>query len=238
MDNIPDGSIDLVLCDLPYDKTIHAWDSIIPLESLWRHYKRVIKPNGAIILTACQPFTSMLVMSNLPHFRYEIIWEKTMPTMFQHANKMPMRKHENVLIFYSEQPTYNPQFEEGKPYTRAQGSGNRKASGFHTRPVEKAAINNKGTRYPTSIKKASNSNHGLLHPTQKPLELFEYLIRTYSNDGDTVLDNCMGSGTTGVACVLTDRSFIGIEKDPEYFKIASRRISEAQAKQQSTLFAN
>lgn len=232
MSEIAQGSVNMVAADLPYKATIHAWDSIIPCEPLWKQYKRVTTRNAAIVLTAIQPFASLLVMSNLKMFRYELIAEKTMPTMFQQAKKMPLRKHENVLVFYRKLPTYNPQFEAGKPYKRAAGSGDRKASGFHSQAIVKTAIDNKGTRYPGSVKKFSNSNHGLLHPTQKSIELMEYLIKTYSNEGDTILDNAMGSGTTGEACINLNRKFIGIEKDPHYFEVAQERIEKAWARRE------
>lgn len=149
-----------------------------------------------------------------------------MPTLFQHANRRPMLKHENISIFYKKSPTYNPQFTEGKAYTRKEGSGDRKVSGFHENNIKKSAIKNDGKRYPTTIIKYSNSNYKRLHPTQKPVELLEWLIKTYTNENEIVLDNCMGSGSTGVACLNTNRKFIGIELDDNYFEIAKNRIDD------------
>lgn len=227
MSKIPDKSMDMILCDLPYGTTKCKWDVIIPFEPLWEQYKRIIKDNGAIVLFGSEPFSSSLRLSNLKNYRYDIVWEKTMPTLFQHANRRPMLKHENISIFYRKRPTYNPQFTEGKAYRRKEGSGDRKASGFHGNNINKSAIKNEGKRYPTTIIKYSNSNYGRLHPTQKPIELLEYLIKTYTNEGETVLDNCMGSGSTGIACINTNRRFIGIERDEKYFNIAKYRLEEA-----------
>ncbi|NFO57696.1 site-specific DNA-methyltransferase [Clostridium botulinum] len=225
MKDIRDKSIDLILCDLPYGTTKCKWDTVIPLEPLWKQYNRIIKDSGAIVLFGSQPFTSTLIMSNIKDFRYEIIWEKTMPTLFQHANKRPMLKHENIVVFYKKQPTYNPQFSEGEPYTRKEGSGNRKVSGFHGNAIKKSEIKNEGKRYPTTILKYSNGNHNRLHPTEKNIELLEWLIKTYTDENEIVLDNCMGSGSTIVACKNTNRNYIGIEKDEHYYNIAYNRIN-------------
>lgn len=227
MKKIPDKSIDMILCDLPYGTTKCKWDIIIPFESLWEQYNRVIKDNGAIVLFGSEPFSSHLRLSNIKYYRYDIIWEKTMPTLFQHANRRPMLKHENISVFYKKQPTYNPQFSEGKPYTRKAGSGDRKASGFHGNNIKKSAIKNEGKRFPTTIIKYSNSNHNRLHPTEKNLDLLEWLIKTYTNEGEIVLDSCIGSGKTGVACINTNRNFIGIEKDKNNFNIAKNVLGEA-----------
>jgi len=231
MADIPDGSVDMVLCDLPYGTTQNKWDSVIPLEPLWREYRRVCKPSAAIVLTACQPFTSALVMSNLLAFKYSWTWDKANSTGFLNAKKQPLRQTEDVCVFYREQCTYNPQMEiRGKPrvkggYNKIGGSDN--YGDFH----DVKSVNNK--YYPTNLLLISNANRAeKTHPTQKPVALMEYLIRTYTNEGETVLDNTMGSGTTGVACVNTDRCFIGIERDDEYFKIASNRI-DAAAKQKT-----
>lgn len=229
MPTLPAASVDMVMADLPYGTTACKWDSVIPFKPLWREYRRVCKPNAAIALTASQPFTSALVMSNPIMFRYQWVWEKTIAPNFMHCRRRPGNKHEDIVIFYSEQPAYHPQMEVGRPYTdrarlRTIGLG-RDAKHI------KSGLANEGFRYPSSVIKLSNSNNGKLHPTQKPVALMEYLIRTYTNEGDTVLDNTMGSGTTGVACLRTGRNFIGIERDPSYFNVAQKRIKE-QAEQQ------
>jgi len=221
MKDIPDKSIDMILCDLPYGTTACKWDTIIPFEPLWEQYERVIKDNGAIVLNGSQPFTSKLIISNENLFRYELIWEKTIATNPFLSKKQPMKKHENILIFYKKQPLYNPQYEIGKPYT---DKGNRQNKRSTQTTMDKKPINNNGYRYPSSVKKFSNGNNGAIHPAQKPVELCEYLIKTYTNEGETVLDNCMGSGTTGVACLNTGRNFVGIELDEKYFEIAKERI--------------
>lgn len=222
MKDIPDKSVDMILCDLPYGMTANKWDTVIPLEPLWEQYKRVIKDNGAIVLTASQPFTSMLVMSNIKWFKYEWVWDKKAASGHLNAKRMPLKRHENILVFYKRPPVYNPQFTEGEPYDK----------GFVFSESEnwgkQIAVSNKnesGRRYPTSLIVESNANRrNRLHPTQKPVALLEYLIKTYTNEGETVLDNCMGSGSTGVACVNTNRNFIGIELDDKYFEIAKERI--------------
>ena len=229
MKNIADKSVDMILCDLPYGTTACKWDSVIPFEPMWEQYERIVKPHGAIVLTASQPFTSALVMSNPKMFKYEWIWEKDRATLFQHANRMPMKKHENIAVFYKMSPTYNPQFTIGKPYidrrTTRKGMDGLIVGGCET---TKKPVNNEGKRFPVStIFVPCEVNRKHLHPTQKPVALMEYLIRTYTNEGDTVMDNCMGSGTTGVACKHLNRDFIGIELDETYFKIAKERIEKA-----------
>lgn len=221
---IPDKSIDLILCDLPYGTTQNKWDTVIPFDELWGHYVRISR--GAIVLTAAQPFTSALIMSNAKSFKYTWVWDKANSTGFLNAKKQPLRRTEDVVVFYDTQPTYNPQMEvRGRPrkkggYIRKDGSDN--YGSF--RSVE--SVSNE--YYPTNLIKISNANRSeKCHPTQKPVALMEYLIKTYTNEGDTVLDNCMGSGTTGVACANTNRKFIGMELDSDYFRIARRRISEA-----------
>ena len=216
---IPDGSVDLILCDLPYGTTACKWDSVIPFEPLWAHYWRVLKPDGAVVLTAAQPFTSALVMSQPKAFKYQWVWRKPNGTGFLNAKKQPLRNHEDVLVFYKEQPTYNPQFKQGKPYERRQGGGSENYGAVR----DEYATESDGRRYPLTVLDFTQSEKKT-HPTQKPVALMEYLIRTYTNEGETVLDNCMGSGTTGVACRNTGRKFIGIERDPEYFRIAQERI--------------
>jgi site-specific DNA-methyltransferase (adenine-specific) len=217
---IPDKSIDMILCDLPYGTTQNKWDTVIPLDSMWEQYKRVIKDDGAIVLTAAQPFTSILVSSNLPMFRYDLVWEKSQATGFLNAKKMPLRKHESILVFYKSPPTYNPQFTEGKPYTaKSNASANK---GNYGKFNDNITVND-GRRYPVSILQFKNGGH-TYHPTQKPIDLFRYLIRTYTNPGEIVLDNCMGSGTTAVAATLESRYFIGFETEPKYVEIANKRL--------------
>lgn len=222
LEEIPSQSIDMVLCDLPYGVTSrNKWDCIIPFEPLWKQYKRIIKENGVIALTAIQPFTSITVLSNLSWFKYEWIWRKQQGTGFLNAKKQPLRNHESVLIFYKQQPTYNPQFTEGKPYTCKSG----KASSNYNEQIS-VVTENEGKRYPLTVLDFAYDKKKL-HPTQKPVALFEYMIKTYTNIGETVLDNCMGSGTTGVACKNLNRNFIGIELDENYFNIAKERIDAA-----------
>ncbi len=248
MPEIPDKSIDMILCDLPYGITACEWDIPIPLDKLWEQYKRIIKDRGAIVLTGSQPFTSKLVMSNLEWFKYEWVWEKTLPQNFVHSKNRPMGIHENILIFSpgttvhknqsEKRMTYNPQMDSGTPYKKKQVTTNcginHSASKANLEFVGSVS-NNKGTRYPKTIVKISNGNNFSVHPTQKPVKLFEYLIRTYTDEGDTVLDNCIGSGTTAIAASNTGRRFIGIEKDPEYHAIALNRLDRET--RQEKLFA-
>ena len=223
MKDIPSGSVDLILTDPPYAKTQNVWDSVIPLDDMWEQLKRIIKHNGAVLLFGQNSFSFKLGLSNEQMFRYSIVWEKTKAGGFLNAKKMPLQAHEDILCFYSKLPTYNPQFEVGKPYTKkavTNGDGNN--YGKFDR-VGQVAVNN-GTRCPRSVIKFSNDNPGSLHPTQKPVALMEYLIKTYTNEGETVLDFTMGSGSTGVACTNTNRKFIGIERDDKYFDISVKRI--------------
>lgn len=219
MKRISDKSIDMILCDLPYGTTRNKWDSIIPLDLLWEQYNRIIKDNGAVVLTAQTPFDKVLGVSNLKNLKYEWIWQKQQGTGHLNAKKMPMKNHENVLVFYKKLPTYNPQMRGGKPYKQISGKGSMSYG-----RQEIVLTENKGERYPLSCIKF-NSDKGL-HPTQKPVELFEYLIKTYTNEGETVLDNCMGSGTTAIAAINTKRNFIGFELDEIYFNLANERIKE------------
>jgi site-specific DNA-methyltransferase (adenine-specific) len=226
---IPDKSIDMILCDLPYGTTACKWDTIIPFEPLWAQYERVIKDSGAIVLTASQPFTSALIMSNPKMFRYEWIWEKTTATGNMNANKMPLKAHENVLVFYKKLPTYNPQMTEGSPYSRTgkERYGKRSVNEVYGSIADNRDIINVGTRYPRTVQKVAPEMKGnRFHPTQKPVALFEYLVKTYTNEGDIVLDNCMGSGTTAVAALSTNRKFIGFETEPVYIEIANKRIDD------------
>ncbi|VXA58253.1 Methyltransferase [Acinetobacter proteolyticus] len=235
MANIPDQSIDMILCDLPYGTTCCAWDTVIPFEPLWAHYERIIKPNGAIVLFAANPFAAVLATSNLKLFRYELIWEKPAATGFLNAKKQPLRAHENVLIFYKAQPTYNPQ----KTFGHERKTAKRKDIGSeHYGKQLKIQPYDSTERYPRSVQVFSSDKQKLnLHPTQKPVSLCEWLILTYTNKDETVLDNCMGSGTTGIACMNTGRKFVGIEKDAGYFAKASKRLANAIAIQESELFS-
>ena len=229
MQGIPDGSVDMVCTDPPFGTTACKWDSVIPFEPMWAQLKRIVKPNGAIVLMASQPFTSALVMSNVKMFRYCWVWEKTMASNFAQCKKAPFKKHEDICVFFKKQPRYNPQMQSGKAYVDARCNGSRAASVGSLKTVIRSSIKNNGTRYPSSVQKFSNGNNGNVHPTQKPVALMEYLIHTYTNPGETVLDFTCGSGTTGVAAANTSRKFIGIERDPDYFTIAQARIRKAQA---------
>lgn len=218
MKSIPDGSVDFILCDLPYGTTRNKWDSAIDLAVLWTEYKRVCC--GAIVLTAQTPFDKVLGASNIDMLRYEWIWEKPKATGHLNAKRAPMKAHENVLVFYDRLPTYNPQKTDGDPYKgRGGASKNDNYGGFDA--VREGSAD--GSRYPRSVQKFKHETKPL-HPTQKPVALMEYFIKTYTNEGDVVMDNCMGSGTTGVACINTGRRFIGIEKDDGYFEVAKKRI--------------
>ena len=217
MDDLPDKSIDMILCDLPYGTTSrNKWDSIIPTDKLWAQYKRIIRDGGAIVLFAQQPFACDLIQSNRKWFRYEWIWEKSCAVGFLNANRMPLRAHENILVFYNKLP----QKTNGKPY-RAK-SGNRATTNYGIFDGDYRTVNLDGKRYPRDVIRF-NGETGY-HPTQKPVPLCEYLIKTYTNEGELVLDNCMGSGTTGLACVNTNRRFIGMELDKEYLRIAKERL--------------
>ena len=228
MKTIQDRSVDMVLCDLPYGTTACKWDSVIPFEPLWAHYTRVIKRNGAIVLTASQPFTSAVVTSNVAAFKHEWIWQKNRGSNFASLKTNPFKEHESVLVFSSGTIRLNPILQE-----RAASGKSRAKYDFKNEGGGEAigVITGEGRRtigemrHPSSIQKF-NTEVGL-HPTQKPVALMEYLVKTYTNEGDVVLDNCMGSGTTGVACVNTGRKFIGIERDADYFKIAEQRIYDA-----------
>jgi len=227
MPKIPDKSIDMILCDLPYGTTACSWDTIIPFEPLWEQYKRIIKDKGAIVLTASQPFTSALVMSNIKMFKYQWVWNKKLAGNGILAKIQPLKIHEDVLIFSKGKCKYFPEMTKG--ILRKKLTSNLKVSEINNGDgVKKCQETYNDTYYPTSIIDFSLAGlrKGRLHPTQKPVALFEYLIKTYTNESETVLDNCMGSGTTGVVCKNLNRNFIGIELDPEYFKIAEKRINE------------
>lgn len=215
---IKDKSIDMILCDLPYGTTQNKWDSIIPLDKIWKEYNRIIKDNGAIVLTAQTPFDKVLGASNLKMLKYEWIWEKNRGTGHLNAKKMPMKSHENILVFYKKLPTYNPQMREGEPYVRKDCSKSSLNKGNYGKTNESHT-----TGYPLSVLNF-NSVERTVHPTQKPVELFEYLIKTYTNEGELVLDNCMGSGTTAIACINTKRNYIGFETEEEYIELINERI--------------
>lgn len=226
MKRIPDGSIDMVLCDLPYGTTQCKWDAVIPFEPLWEQLRRVIKKRGAIVLTASQPFTSALVMSNPSMFRYSWVWEKSKATGYLNAKKRPLVAHEDVLVFSSDPVLYNPQMTQGEPYSK--GEALRPTDVYGSQ--RSVLVENKdGQRYPRSVQyfKTAESEGDVIHPTQKPLSLFEYLIRTYTQEGETILDCCMGSGTTAVAAAKQGRHFVGFERDEEYAKKSHPRILRA-----------
>ena len=223
MKTIPDGSVDMVLTDPPYQKTQNKWDTIIQFDLMWKELERITKSNGAIVLFGQNTFTFKLGLSNEKLFRYTMTWEKTKAGGFLNAKRMPLQAHEDILVFYSKLPTYNPQFTEGKPYTKtAVSNGDGNNYGKFDR-VGKTSIND-GKRYPRSVIKFSNDNHGSLHPTQKPVALLEYLIKTYTQEGETVLDFTAGSMSTAIACINTNRNGIMIEKDDHYFKVGSERV--------------
>lgn len=236
MKTIPDKSVDLILCDLPYGTTALEWDIIIPFEPLWTEYKRLIKDKGAIVLTSVQPFTTKLIESNYDMFKYCWVWEKSRNSGIFNAKNKPLAFHEDVCVFsFGTTANKSPNRMNYYPHglievnrkERCNTSGRKRAGASFSpgRPSHKDTIIQTHTNYPRSIIKIPNHNGGSVHPTQKPVELMEYLVRTYTQDGDTVMDNCMGSGTTGVACVkVGNRKFIGIEMNPEYFKIAENRI--------------
>lgn len=225
MAEIEDGSVDMVLCDLPYGTTACKWDSVIPFEPLWAHYRRVCKKNAAIVLTANQPFTSTLVTSNIRNFKHSWIWDKVRPSGFQVAKHRPMSRHEDVLIFCFGSLNYYRQMEKRSKPIKGRVCSSSESSPLKYSDGKIRTYEDKNPQ--TIIQFCKGSDGKYVHPTQKPVALMEYLIRTYTNEGETILDNTMGSGTTGVACVNTKRKFIGIERDENYFKIAEERIKDA-----------
>lgn len=227
MREIPDASVNMILCDLPYGTTQNKWDSVIPFEPLWKEYWRVCV--GAVVLTAAQPFTSALVMSQMNYFKYDWVWRKPKGTGHLNAKKMPMRDKEDILVFAKGVTLYNPQFGEGEPYKNKAGKVKEKGLTGSYGDFGTHREGSDGRRYPKQVIEFGSVERGTVHPTQKPVALMEYLIRTYTNPGDVVLDNCMGSGTTGVACANTGRRFIGMERDPKYFDIACDRVEKAYA---------
>ena len=233
MKGIPDRSIDMILCDLPYEKTKNIKDVRISFEPLWQEYKRIIKDNGAILLFGQGTFYVDLVNSNRKMFRYDLVWNKVLTSGFLNSKKMPLRQHEQIAVFYKKLPTYNPQFSRGNPL-------HSKGVSYKSKPIKNQNYgkfnvtddHRRGTteKYPTSVLQFAKPHPSeAKHRTEKPVALLEYLIKTYTNEGETVLDNCMGSGSTGVACVNTNRCFIGIELDEHYFKIADERIYKARS---------
>ncbi len=236
MKKMPDGCIDMILCDLPYGTTQNKWDSVIPLEELWRQYKRVLKPNGVVVLTSLGLFTAQLMLSQPKMYKYRWIWQKSKATNFLNAKKQPLRKFEDVCVFYSKQPTYNPQMIEGEPYDK--GVRKNQLSGSYG-DFQPAHVRSDGLRYPTDVIyfKTAESEGDVWHPTQKPIELGRYLVRTYTNPGDIVLDNTCGSGSFLVSALLEGRNFIGIEKNEDvalfkakkidYIEIAKNRLIKA-----------
>lgn len=227
MNGIEDKSIDMILCDLPYGTTACSWDTIIPFEPLWKQYERIIKDNGAIVLFGSQPFTSQLISSNLKLFKYEIIWEKDSVTSPFLAKRQIMKRHENILVFYKEQCTFHPQMIKRKEKNKRKNNRKNYPTASKGSAVIKGDnIGNEEYTYPSSVQKFNRCKERGLHPTQKPIGLCEWLIKTYTNEGDLVLDNCIGSGTTAISAINTNRNFIGIELQDEYYKLAKDRIDK------------
>ena len=233
MKEIPDGSVDMILCDLPYGMTQNKWDSYIPLDKLWEQYNRIIKTNGAIVLTSNGVFTAKLILSQPNIYKYKWVWEKSKPTNFLNAKKQPLRKHEDVCVFYKKQPVYHPQMTKGEPYDKGKRK-NQQCGNYGD--FESVHVASDGERYPTDIiyVKTAESEGPVLHPTQKPIELGRYMVRTYTNPGDIVLDNTFGSGSFLVAALMEGRNFIGIEKNEDvalfkreeidYIDVAKKRL--------------
>ena len=227
--NIKNNSVDLILTDLPYgvlnERT--KWDVIIPFEKMWKMIDRILKPNGVFITTAKQPFTSQLIMSNIKDFRYTLVWEKSKSTGYLNSKRMPLVSHEDIVVFYKKLPPYNPQMTQGIPYDKGKAVRDTESYGKQTTAIH--VKNDTGMRYPRSVQYfVTAESEGGFHPTQKPIKLFEWLIKTYTNENDVVCDITMGSGTTGVSAVNTNRNFIGIEKDKSYFKVSKNRIENSQ----------
>lgn len=225
---VKDKSVDLILADLPYGTTANKWDEVIPIKPLFEQYQRIIKPHGAVLLFGVGKFGAQLIVNahkKLP-YRYDWVWRKTMPVGFLNANKMPLRAHENIYVFYKHLPTYHPQMRTGfKPYKTGK---NKPGHNYHKMSGNYIPFESKhGERFPVDVIEFSNGNNKYVHPTQKPIDILEYMIKTYTDEGMTVLDNTMGSGSTGVAAVSLKRNFIGMELDEDYFKIAKERIKKA-----------
>jgi DNA modification methylase len=227
MKNITDRSVDMILCDLPYGTTACKWDVVLDFDKLWEQYERIIKPNGAILLFGSEPFSSAMRLSNIKSYRYDLIWEKSHSRGFLNAWRQPMRKHENISLFYKKQPTYNPilvdkKIENIRPNSKRTRSSQFNGGEFDNCETKRKCPNTKSM--PDSILKFNSKVSPIIHPTQKPVDLFEYLIKTYTNEGETVLDNCAGSGTTGIACINTNRNCILIENEQKYFDVINQRI--------------
>lgn len=236
MKKIPDGSVDCIITDLPFSITDAPWDNKIPFAPMWEQFKRVTKRNAAIALFASGKFLIELAASNLRDYRYKWCWQKTMPVNFLNAKRMPLRAHEDILIFYQTLPTFNPQFTKSKPYKKNRPATSNlyvpnNGKGFDERCAESID----GKRYPLDVQQFKQP-HGKIHPTQKPVDLLEYLIKTYTNEGETILDATMGSGSTGIACVNTNRNFIGFEIEKNFYDIAQKRLEKAIADREQRLF--
>lgn len=228
MKELPNKSIDMILCDLPYGKSIADWDIVISVDKLWKEYNRIIKDKGIVVLFGNEPFSSLMRISNIKNYKYDIKWNKLNHSSPLLAKKQPLRIYEDIMIFYKKQPTYNPQMKVGKPYKK--NYGYKKHNNSINGVLMLDRDNESGLRYPNNIINfpMSRNNQPRLHPNQKPIELLEYLIKTYTNENDLILDNCMGSGSTGIACLNTNRNFIGIELDENYFEVAKERINNAK----------
>lgn len=243
MKDIPNGSIDMILCDLPYGTTACKWDSVIPFEPLWKEYERIIKPNGAILLFGTQPFTTELILSNRKLFKYDMVWCKDKPADFGNGNIKPLRYHETICVFYTKTPTYNKQFEsrKGTGYSRAKYPVNYINNSEHKFGMKDGSFDyaNKDRMIGTVIDITTGARGSIKHPTVKPVPLFEHLIKTYTNKGELVLDNTAGSGTTAVACLNTKRQFIVMEKEQKYYDIILKRVADFNKNfEQQTLFGN
>ena len=240
MKDIPNGSIDMILCDLPYGTTNCKWDVIIPFDKLWEQYYRITKQNAAIVLFSTQPFTTALISSNMKYFRYSLIWDKIRAAGFLNANRMPLKQHEDINVFYKAQPTYNPQKYIDKPYDKTKYNGNKldkNVLGAYTSQSSK----NEGERFPKSILTFSQDwrRQDQIHPTQKPVDLLRWLIRTYTNESELVLDNTAGSGSTAEACLKENRQFIVMEKEQKYYDIILKRVADFNKNfEPKTLFEN
>lgn len=238
MKEIPDGSVDLVLTDPPYGKTDCKWDNVIPFEPMWEQLNRIIKPNGAIVLFGSEPFSSALRMSNIKNYKYDLVWDKVNRyTGTLLAGKRPLLRHENIMVFYKKQPTYNKQYRNGKAYKMTHNTLG--VGEYATNKITRKTTFNDGKHNPCSIIQikgiSPDTGRNSVHPTQKPIELMEYLIKTYTNEDETVLDFTMGSGSTCVACVNTNRHYIGFELDPQYYDIACKRLDEAEGVENGTV---
>lgn len=241
MRQIPDGSVDMILCDLPYGTTACKWDIVIPFEPLWAEYERVIKGDGAIVLFGSEPFSSALRASNLKLYKYDWYWRKAKPNGFPNAKKMPLKDIETISIFYKKLPTYNPQgvikIDKVIKNSKGKSSNEKHVSGQNGGAMKSSTYVQEFTNYPRQVLDFTHE-HNPIHNTQKPVPLIEYLIKTYTNEGETVLDNCLGSGTTAVAAINTNRQFIGIERESEYVAISNQRITDAIKTKEATANVN